>query len=421
MTQTSTVDFLRGGRIIFTMCPRAPSHHLHKLHVYVVLAGSGIPLCTLHVTQRDYTKLMDVLIHNIQTKKRKNGKPDEAKKTSKRLKEAPQTAPLQEKNVLLQNFFLHACKENNLNNVRYCLSVKDLDINCDSALWTPLMFACIGGHDPVVRELCSHQKIMINQKDAAGLTALHHATKNHSSIVKILAKSRNIDLNAKDKDGLTPVHHAIVNQTLESIKVLRQFPGVDWNIASNVGTPLVMALTSGRAEILRVILTVPEINLSLTPACIKKTNHKTIGEMAVKSLASNAAQCVEVLAKHTKVDWNVRDHLGDTPIMHAYKQQKMEVVKVLLRTPGVDLSEIRRQDFTMFQTFLFDAIEVHSNKLSGLQQKVPECPVSLRYNYGKIRNFSSFFPRFVTTSSGQTEPCSSARAATWSAASVGPS
>ena len=122
-------------------------------------------------------------------------------------------------------------------------------------------------------------------------------------------------------------------------------------------------------EILGVILTVPDINL-------KKTNLKTIGQLAVESLASNAAMCVEVLAKHTKVDWNARNDLGDTPIMYAFKQQKMEIVRVLMKTPGVDLTEIRHQDFSMFQSFLFDAIAVHSNKLTELSQKVPECPVS---------------------------------------------
>ena len=326
--------------------------------------------------------MMEVLVHNIETRKRKNGKPDDTflEKSSKRLKEIPQTSQI--KTLLLQSFFLHACKENKLNNVRYCLSVKDLDINSDSALWTPLMFACMRGHEAVVKELCRHENIKINQRDAAGLTALHHATKNNCSIVKILAASRNIDLNAKDKDGLTAVHHAIVNQSLETIKVLRQFPGVEWNISPREGggSPVVMALTLGRVEILGVLLTVPDINLSVPAGGQEKPNHRTIGQLAVESLASTAHQCVEVLAKHSKVDWNVRDHLGDTPIMHAFKQQKMEIVKVLLRTPGVDLSEIRRQDFTMFQSFLFDAIQVHSNKLSDLRRKVPECPVSLKRN-----------------------------------------
>ena len=146
------------------------------------------------------------------------------------------------------------------------------------------------------------------------------------------------------------------------------------------GSPVVMALTLGRVEILGVLLSVPDINLSVPAGGQEKPNHRTIGQLAVESLASTAHQCVEVLAKHSKVDWNVRDQLGDTPIMHAFKQQKMEIVKVLLRTPGVDLSEIRRQDFTMFQSFLFDAIQVHSNKLSDLRRKVPECPVSLKRN-----------------------------------------
>ena len=91
---------------------------------------------------------------------------------------------------------------------------------------------------------------------------------------------------------------------------------------------------------------------------------------------------MEVLGKHSNIDSNVRDHLGDTPIMYAFKHQNMEIVKVLMRTPGVDLSEIRRQDFTMFQAFLFDTIQKNNNKLSDLRRKVPECPLNLKYFYG---------------------------------------
>ena len=161
---------------------------------------------------------------------------------------------------------------------------------------------------------------------------------------------------------------------------------------------------------------------NVLPAERKGEGGKGNAGLAAVSLASNAAQCVEVLAKHTKVDWNVRDHLGDTPIMHAFKQQKMEIVRVLMKTPGVDLSEIRRQDFTMFQSFLFDAITEYSNKLSDLRRKVPECPVSVEIDNIIIPQYIALCCcRCATISSGLAELCTSARTATWCAMSAGPS
>ena len=90
------------------------------------------------------------------------------------------------------------------------------------------MEACKDGSTEIVNKLCLHKAILVNQRDGGGGTALHHA---------------------------------IVYNRLNCVRVLRGVAGVDWNVRSDDGCPLTTAVYYGRAEILKVLLSVTDLDL----------------------------------------------------------------------------------------------------------------------------------------------------------------
>ena len=49
-------------------------------------------------------------------------------------------------------------------------------------------------------------------------------------------------------------------------------------------------------------------------------------------------ECVELLAGAEEVPWNQKDRAGDTPLMDALKENKLDIAKVLLQCPRVDVT-----------------------------------------------------------------------------------
>ena len=55
-------------------------------------------------------------------------------------------------------------------------------------------------------------------------------------------------------------------------------------------------------------------------------------------------RCVELLSQDRRVNWNIKNSDGDTPLMYCLKNNEMEMVRCLINTPGVDLDTVDRDD-----------------------------------------------------------------------------
>ena len=51
---------------------------------------------------------------------------------------------------------------------------------------------------------------------------------------------------------------------------------------------------------------------------------------------------MEILSKDRRVDWNIKNSAGDTPVMFCLKTNKIEMARYLINTPGVDLDTVDR-------------------------------------------------------------------------------
>ena len=74
---------------------------------------------------------------------------------------------------------------------------------------------------------------------------------------------------------------------------------------------------------------VPHLNLS---------RGRNIAQIAVEEEGGERLRCVEILSRDRRVEWNIKNSDGDTPIMYCLKTNKMEIFCLLLNCPRVDLN-----------------------------------------------------------------------------------
>merc|ERR1712018_383262 len=65
-----------------------------------------------------------------------------------------------------------------------------------------------------------------------------------------------------------------------------------------------------------------------------------IAQIAVEENRGDRQRCLELLSGDRRVDWNIKNSDGDTPVMFCLKNNKMEMARCLINTPGVDLDTV---------------------------------------------------------------------------------
>ena len=110
------------------------------------------------------------------------------------------------------------------------------------------------------------------------------------------------------------------------------------------------------------------INSQVNVLCYFYDPHRVLQSITGGSFP---VKCVELLRKDPRVNWNVRDENGETPIMIALKNKKKEMVKILLKNPKVD-----RRDH-MKTNEGNDILTEMIQEADSPQQWPPPCPVSI--------------------------------------------
>ena len=126
------------------------------------------------------------------------------------------------------------------------------------------------------------------------------------------------------------------------VSVLREVSSVDWNIGDFYNEfPLTRVLIDGSADILQIFLSVPDLSLG-----VLDIDGRNIALIAVEVNGGERQRCLELLCGDRRVDryWNeANEHAdthgrqGDTPVMYCLKNDKIDMVRCIINTPGVDL------------------------------------------------------------------------------------
>ena len=80
-----------------------------------------------------------------------------------------------------------------------------------------------------------------------------------------------------------------------------------------------IAIQKGQIEMLKILLQIPSIDLN-ADSIMGMNNGLTIAQIAVKSEATGSIECLELLSRDTRVNWNItyRDN-EDAPLLYVLK------------------------------------------------------------------------------------------------------
>ena len=262
--------------------------------------------------------------------------------------------------------FKRAVKQGELEKVKACITL-GVDVNEFYDNGNPIFF--IACKHPLVLELfLAHPNLNLNIKNDCGYTALIYSCCNYSSCleaVRRLCQVPGIDLNSQDNEGDTAAYFAALKMEPDCVKILRTVPGINWNIKNHEGdSPITVAIDKGSLEILKILLTIPSIDFN-----VQDGNGRSIAQIAVESDESpfspllnpiDCIQCVEILSRDSRVNWNIRNSSGETPIMYTWRKRKTEMFRILMNVPTIDKN-----------TFIQDTF----NYNVGSNVTAPECPV----------------------------------------------
>ena len=132
----------------------------------------------------------------------------------------------------------------------------------------------------------------------------------HENIARRLSQVIGIQPNRGDDEGETALHFAVLKNKPACVSVLRGVAGVDWNVRSNYGIySLTLSVGYGHADILQIILSVPEPHLDLS---VTDTRGRNIAQIAVEENGGDRQRSVELLSGDRRVDWNIKNRDGDT-------------------------------------------------------------------------------------------------------------
>jgi len=170
-----------------------------------------------------------------------------------------------------------ACRSGDTPAVQRILQLPRTNVNeVSEDGFTPLMYACEGGHLQIVSLLLSRRDIQVNaQSEIDHKTALMLAViRNHPRVVSALLRHPDIDPNIVDINGMTALMFAIMKDYPQMTRLLLQHPKIDPNRADRGGkTPLRLAREGNKLSSLRLLLTHPATRFGTKNDLIAMVSH----------------------------------------------------------------------------------------------------------------------------------------------------
>ena len=209
--------------------------------------------------------------------------------------------------------------------VKELLKSPDIDVNIRSRNYnTALTFASNNGSINIVKQLLQRDDIDVNAKSSYGYSALHLAChENFGDIVDELLKHKDIDVNTQTDRGATPLSTACIQNNKEIALKLLQRSDVDVNAQESGGwNPLLFAATNGSAEITENLIRHPNINVNV---------RDDIGNTPlIRACAENQPEVVEKILQHPDVDTGIKNNQGyDAMYWARYRDFSNDLIQML--------------------------------------------------------------------------------------------
>ena len=190
-----------------------------------------------------------------------------------------------------------------------------------------VVYACIAKNGEALKTILNHEQFQDNVDDD-NITPLQAAILTHNvEMTEILLNSPKIVVNSAHQGYL---NEAIQFGNIEIIRQLLSRPDIDVNLEFEGNTPLMKACSDGTPEIVQLLLDRNDINVN----AIKSTNGRTPLHMAY---FKTRLDIVKVLLKDQRINVNIRDFHGTTPLIHACSQGNIEAVKLFLERDDIKI------------------------------------------------------------------------------------
>jgi len=250
------------------------------------------------------------------------------------------------------------CEEGDLEGVRAALE-RGVDVNArGKKCWTGLMEAVFNKHNSVVELLLKTPNIDVNFENNRGRCALHLAVEKNNEALKLLLNVPNIDV-----ISCCALHCAVSNYNNEALKLLLNVPNIDVNYMKYMNymnyrnyrsyvdyrgwSPFHIAVSNycKNSDALNLLLSVASLDVN----CVTYYDGQTALHLAVRysyiyskeagdSYSIEALKLLLSLPSLTALTLNKKQrYKGDTPVMLAVRENRLEHLALLAADPRVDL------------------------------------------------------------------------------------
>ena len=233
---------------------------------------------------------------------------------------------------------------------------KSIDVNAKTRdNWSPLHRACYHENVDIVKLLLEHPSINVNAKDNYGRTPLHIACDFMLiKIVKLLLDNPKTDVNSENKEGDTVLKKAWQRDRKEYIKLLLTRKDIDvniWEIEDYYKEKNYFLFSVFKRYDLDTLLLLLQNNI-LDINVVSGSNN-TILHSIFSNYFIDYYPKIKLLLTHPKINVNIQNKNGYSPLYIVCLKNKKEMIKLLLEYPKTKIDF----DITEFK----DNIEIYNS------------------------------------------------------------
>ncbi|KAM0255607.1 hypothetical protein ACHAQJ_005612 [Trichoderma viride] len=200
----------------------------------------------------------------------------------------------------------------------------------------PLMIAIEYNSVDIVRCLLTLPGVDWNWTEPDGTTALQYAFRMHGiEIVELLLSCENVLVDVKCNKGCTALMLAAIKKQFPSLVELLLARGADPDVRNNRGeSPLWYAVNYGNDRVLRMLIDTGKVNVNLLPTATKSL------PPLISAVYYRRLEVFKILLSHPDIDVNIASkndtRRDQTAISVAAEFRNMDMVRMLLENPNTD-------------------------------------------------------------------------------------
>lgn len=284
------------------------------------------------------------------------------------------------------------------------LSIRGIAVNNIDQFGNPVLISAIfGGNLQIVQRLLIHSDIHLHLAAGSNIFPLQCAAKyNKSLILHELLQSFRDKINTNDPFGMTALHYAAENGNVAIVRTLVELPDIEINAVDvDERTPLMLAAAKGNTNVVPYLLQSKKININAIDiygnnACIlaKAGNHNAVVNLLrneARFNLNNPDAALVWAAQHGNVD-QVSKFIADrelspfidevdlclcTALRRAAEQNHMEVARMLVKLPKLDINQLDVDDDTVLNYV------AANGKMKFLDLLLTVSGIDLNYRDGK--------------------------------------